>query len=90
MKAREKVGALVDAPGEEGVKHPGALMWRASVFEPGKAAHQGAGVRHGNALAELFVQLAPGAELPGEHGEKLALEVWPEIGSVCDMLIRSK
>jgi hypothetical protein len=66
-------GELIDALGEQGVEHPGALMRRAAVADPGEAAHQGAGIQHRDGLAELLVQLAQGPQFLREHGEKLSL-----------------
>jgi len=80
IKERLGGGELIDAFGEKGVEHPGAFMRRAAVADPGEAAHQGAKIQHRDALAELLVQLAQGAEFLREHWEKLSLQVLPEVG----------
>jgi hypothetical protein len=72
--------AIEGALGQEGVEHPSAVMRRTSVFEPGKAAHQGTEIQHRDGLAELLVPFDQGAELLGEPGEETTLEVLPESG----------
>jgi len=53
------------------------VFGRTAVADPREAAHQGAEIQHGDALAELFIEFTQRAEFLGEHGETWAVQVLP-------------